>query len=205
VTARHTPPVTVPVRVTTVAAVVVVALVAAVVSYSHMQEVAHRAGEAWRSYLVPLSVDGLVVAASMMLLTRRRAGLPGGWLAWPALLAGVGASLAANMAAAEATVTARLVAAWTQKPALNTALEHLPGLMDRSWALDWSTALPALASGYGTGADASSQPYRGAVASARCGFQGQWRCGVSFRNQGLAWPQRDRLIIVRGVTGRMDW
>jgi hypothetical protein len=35
--------------------------------------------------LIPLSIDGLVVAASMVLLTRRRGGLPGGWRGarWP--------------------------------------------------------------------------------------------------------------------------
>ena len=107
------------VRVVTIAAVVVVATVAAVVSYVHMWEVAARAGEAWRAWLLPLSVDGLVVAASMVLLTRRRAGLPSGGLAWCALLGGVGASLAANIAAAEPTATARVVAAW---PALAFAV-----------------------------------------------------------------------------------
>jgi len=105
--------------VVTVAAVLLVATVAAVVSFEHMREVAARAGEQWRAWLLPLSVDGLVVAASMVLLTRRRAGLPGGRLAWAALLGGVGASLAANIAAAEPTVTARLVAAW---PALAFAV-----------------------------------------------------------------------------------
>ncbi|MGH4017507.1 MAG: DUF2637 domain-containing protein [Pseudonocardiaceae bacterium] len=106
------PPVSAGVRVTTVAAVVVVAVVAAVVSFSHLQDVAARAGEGWRSWLIPGSVDGLIVAASMVLLVRRRAGLPGGWLAWAALLGGVAASLACNIAAAEPTVTARLIAAW---------------------------------------------------------------------------------------------
>ena len=106
-------------RVVTVAAVLLVATVAAVVSFAHMREVAARAGEGWRAWLLPLSVDGLVVAASMVLLTRRRAGLPGGRLAWAALLGGVGASLAANIAAAEPTGTARLVAAW---PALAFAV-----------------------------------------------------------------------------------
>lgn len=109
---RAAPPVSRAVRVTTVAAAVVVAAVAAVVSYSHMQEVALRAGEGWRSHLVPLSVDGLVVVASMTLLTRRRAGLAGGWLAWTGVGLGVAASLAANTAAAEPTVSAQLVAAW---------------------------------------------------------------------------------------------
>jgi len=107
------------VRVVTVGAVLMVAAVAAIVSFAHMREVAARAGEQWRAWLLPLSVDGLVVAASMVLLTRRRAGLPGGRLAWCALLGGVGASLAANVAAAEPTATARVVAAW---PALAFAV-----------------------------------------------------------------------------------
>ena len=99
-------------RATTVAAVLLVAAVAAVISYDHMRTVAERAGEEWRAWLLPLSVDGLVIAASMALLTRRRAGLPGGHLAWCALLGGVGASLAANIAAAQPDLTARLVASW---------------------------------------------------------------------------------------------
>ena len=107
------------VRVVTVGAVLLVAAVAAVISYAHMREVAARAGEGWRALLLPLSVDGLVVAASMVLLGRRRVGLAGGWLPWWALLGGVGASLAANVAAAEPTATARVVAAW---PALAFAV-----------------------------------------------------------------------------------
>ena len=98
-------------RVTT-AAVLSVALVAAIASYEHMRALADLAGEGWRSWLLPISVDGLAVAASMTMLVRRRAGLPAGALAWVALLLGLGASLAANVAAAEATVQGRLVAAW---------------------------------------------------------------------------------------------
>jgi len=103
----------------TVAAVLLVAAVASVVSYVHMASLAREAGEGWRSGLLPLSVDGLVVAASMVLLTRRRAGQSGGRLAWCALLGGVGASLLANMAAAEPSTTARVIAAW---PALAFAV-----------------------------------------------------------------------------------
>lgn len=106
-------------RYVTVGSVAVVAGIAAVVSYSHMQQLAERAGEEWRSWLLPLSIDGLVVAASMVLVTRRRAGLPGGVLAWLALGAGVLASLAANIADARPDVTARLVAGW---PALAFAV-----------------------------------------------------------------------------------
>jgi hypothetical protein len=98
-------------RVTT-AAVLSVALVAAIASYEHMRALAEIAGEGWRSWLLPISVDGLAVAASMTMLVRRRAGARSSSLAWTALLLGLGASLAANVAAAEPTVVGRLVAAW---------------------------------------------------------------------------------------------
>jgi len=98
-------------RVTT-AAVLAVAGVAAIASYEHMRALAAAAGEGWRSWLLPISVDGLAVAASMTMLVRRRAGQCAGVLPWTALLLGLGASLAANVAAAEPTVVGRLVAAW---------------------------------------------------------------------------------------------
>ena len=100
------------VRRITTGAVLSVALVAAVASYEHMRALAEVAGEGWRSWLLPISVDGLAVAASMTMLVRRRAGQRSGALAWAALLLGLGASLAANVAAAEPTVVGRLVAAW---------------------------------------------------------------------------------------------
>jgi hypothetical protein len=46
------------------------------------------------------------------MLVRRRAGQRAGVLPWTALLLGLGASLAANVAAAQPTVVGRLVAAW---------------------------------------------------------------------------------------------
>lgn len=106
------PAVSAAVQRTTVAAVAVVAVVAAVVSYAHMQHLAAMAGEDWRSWLLPLAVDGLMVAASMSMLVRRRQGRRAGVLAWCSLMAGIVASLAANVAAAEPTLIGRLVAAW---------------------------------------------------------------------------------------------
>lgn len=41
-----------------------------------MQQLRLHHGEAWRSFPIPLSIDGLMAAASMVLLTRRRSGLP---------------------------------------------------------------------------------------------------------------------------------
>lgn len=111
-----------------VAAVVMVATVAAIVSYAHMHEVATRAGEGWRSWLLPLSVDGLIVCASLVLIVRRRRGQPAGWLAWCGLALGLAASVCANVAAAEPTIIGRLVAAWSPL-ALGVSYELLLGLL----------------------------------------------------------------------------
>jgi transposase-like protein len=95
----------------TVVGVIVVAGVAAVLSYAHMRHLAIEAGEGWRADLLPLSVDGMMVVASMTALARRRAGEQA-WFAWTAIFLGVAASLAANVAAAEPTLKGRLVAGW---------------------------------------------------------------------------------------------
>lgn len=53
----------------TAAAVVCVATVAAVVSYNHAYALVQTYGEAgWTARLVPLTVDGLIYASSMVLL-----------------------------------------------------------------------------------------------------------------------------------------
>jgi glucosamine--fructose-6-phosphate aminotransferase (isomerizing) len=63
------------------------------------------------------------------------------------LRAGVETSVAATKSyLATLAAMIRVVAAWTQDAALQSALDHLPALMDQSWALDWSAALPPLES-----------------------------------------------------------
>jgi hypothetical protein len=66
----------------------------------------------WVAALTPLSVDGMIVAASTTLLADSRSGGRGGILPWALLVAGSVASLAANVAVAEPTVTGRVIAAW---------------------------------------------------------------------------------------------
>jgi hypothetical protein len=97
---------------TTTLAVLAVALVAAIASYDHQRLLAELAGEEWRAWLLPISVDGLILTASRTMLTRQRAASSAGWLAWTAMLAGLTASLAANVAGAQPTLVGRLVAAW---------------------------------------------------------------------------------------------
>ncbi|TQN32697.1 uncharacterized protein DUF2637 [Haloactinospora alba] len=97
----------------TLAAVLLLAVIAAVVSYAHMFELALGHGEpAWRAGLFPLSVDGMIVAASMSLLSDAGQGRRGGVLPWTLLIVGSAASLAANVAVADPTVWSRVIHAW---------------------------------------------------------------------------------------------
>ena len=100
-------------RTVTVIAVLMLAGIAAVVSYSHMYELALRHGEPpWRAALFPLSVDGMIVGASMTLLSDARRGRKGGFLPWALLIIGSAASLAANVAVADPTMWSRIIHAW---------------------------------------------------------------------------------------------
>jgi hypothetical protein len=111
--------------------VVVVAVTAAVISFSHVRTVATRAGETeLTSWLLPISIDGAVVAAVSVLLADSRAGRRPGILTWLLLALGLSASLAANVASAEPTATARVVAAWPPL-ALALGIEVLAGLARR--------------------------------------------------------------------------
>lgn len=93
-------------------AAAIVALVAGAASYQHIAAVALSAGEPeWVAYTLPLAIDGLIVVGVAALLEDKAAGLRPRRSAWLAVIVGVAATLAANVASAEPTVTARLVAA----------------------------------------------------------------------------------------------
>lgn len=101
------------VRWTTAVSVVVLAGIAAVISYKHMFTLVHRYGEtSWTAALLPLSVDGMIVASSMSLLEASRMGRRSGVLPWALLVLGSAASLAANVAVAEPSAVGRVIAAW---------------------------------------------------------------------------------------------
>jgi hypothetical protein len=83
----------------TAAAVLCVATVAAVVSYDHAYALVRTYGEdGWTARLVPLTVDGLIYASSMVLLHSARRRLPVPQLARWLLGVGIAATLAANAA-----------------------------------------------------------------------------------------------------------
>src|SRR5467141_49201 len=101
------------IRWTTTGCVVLLALIAGTVSYLHMHTLVALHGQpGWVAALTPLSVDGMILAASATLLADSRFGLKGGALPWALLVAGSVASLAANVAVAEPTVIGRVIAAW---------------------------------------------------------------------------------------------
>jgi hypothetical protein len=116
---------------TAVAGVAVVALTAAVISFSHVRQLALDAGESeLASWLLPVSIDGAIAAAVAVILADSRAGRRPAGLTWTLLALGLSGSLAAYIASAEATVVAGAVAAW---PPIGLALgiEVLAGLMRR--------------------------------------------------------------------------
>jgi hypothetical protein len=92
-------------------AAAVVAGVAGAASFEHIASVTIGAGErAWVGYSLPLAIDGLIVVGVAALLEDQRRHRHGRLSARLAVLVGVAATLAANVASAEPTGTARLVA-----------------------------------------------------------------------------------------------
>lgn len=101
------------IRWTTILSVIILAVIAAIVSYKHMYVLVRRYGEAsWTAALLPVSVDGMIVASSMSLLLDSRCGRRSGFLPWELLIIGSTASLAANVAVAEPSAIGRLIAGW---------------------------------------------------------------------------------------------
>lgn len=95
-------------------AVMVVAAIAAVVSYIHIQNLALTHGQSQlAALLLPVSVDGTITAASLALLWAARAGISSPWLARVMLGLGVAATVAANaVEGAAGGVIGVLVSAW---------------------------------------------------------------------------------------------
>jgi hypothetical protein len=86
------------IRVLAAIVVLAVAAFAAVVSYSHIFDLGtHHGQSGTAARLLPLSVDGLIAAASLVMLHAARKRLPVPLLARIALMLGVGATVAANV------------------------------------------------------------------------------------------------------------
>jgi hypothetical protein len=87
------------IRITTALAVVTVASVAAIISYQHAYELVRSHGESGvTARLLPFTVDGLIWAASMVVLDASRRNRPVPQLAVWSLGAGIVATVGANLA-----------------------------------------------------------------------------------------------------------
>jgi hypothetical protein len=119
-------------RMTAILGVATVAATAAVISFSHVQALARTAGEPeLTAWLLPLSIDGAIAAAAAVVLADSKAGRRTTFLTWLMLALGLAASLAANIASAQPTWTARAVAAWPPI-ALALGIEVLASMSRRS-------------------------------------------------------------------------
>jgi hypothetical protein len=104
--------------------------IAGALSYSHMRQLAQDHGQAgWPAHAFPLSVDGIEIVASLVLLADRRAGRRSGWLPWTALALGTAGSLAANIATAHPDPVSRIIAGWPAL-ALLLAVKLLSGILE---------------------------------------------------------------------------
>jgi hypothetical protein len=125
------------------ATVAALAGIAGAISYSHMRQLAQGHGQAgWHAHTFPLSVDGIEIVASLVLLADRRAGRRSGWLPWTALATGTAGSLAANIATAEPSMISRVIAGWPAL-ALLIAVKLLSGILGHQ-AASHSVALSPL-------------------------------------------------------------
>ncbi len=93
--------------------VAVVTGVAAIGSYAHMRALALEHGQgAFLASILPLSVDGLLAVASIVLSEDREANRPASGWARASFVIGVAASIAANVEAAQEDAISRLISAW---------------------------------------------------------------------------------------------
>lgn len=102
------------IRTATAAVVLAVAAFAAIVSYSHIYDLGHAHGQSGTAArLLPLSVDGLILAASLVMLQQARNNQSAPALARVMLGFGVAATIGANIAYGAAYgTTGAVISAW---------------------------------------------------------------------------------------------
>lgn len=126
-------------RVATLVGALVVAAIAALASYSHMRGLALRCGQPELiADLLPVSVDGMMVVATVALGDGRR----NRWSAWVAFWTGVAASVTANVLAAEPSGIARCISAWPAVAFLLVVEVITRGGQGRSGTADAEPAVP---------------------------------------------------------------
>jgi Protein of unknown function (DUF2637) len=155
------------IRWSTIAAVTAVAAVAGWVSYEHALAVVRAHGEAGAvAQVYPVTVDGLIYSASMVLLDAARRGASAPVLARWLLAAGISATLAANVAAGlHFGPVGAVVAAW---PALALVGSYeLLMLIIRSGAAEGVPDVPDPHSGLNGHRQAAAEMFAGDLAAGR--------------------------------------
>lgn len=102
------------IRRTTTGVVLSIAAFAGYISYRHAYELAIKNGEnAWAAWALPLTIDGLIFSASMVILRANRHGAKVPGMAWIAMALGILATLGANVAhGVPYGIVGMLTAAW---------------------------------------------------------------------------------------------
>ena len=127
------------------AAVLLVAAIAAVISFVHIERLAVTHGQsALAAYLLPLSIDGTVAAASLAMLRAARAGLGTPRLARVMLGLAVVATLASNVAyGARFGLTGSLLSGWPAVAFIGSA-EMAIGMTRRARGAPVPAAAPGI-------------------------------------------------------------
>lgn len=117
----------------TAAVMAAVAVFAAVVSYSHIYWLGYTHGQTGTDgRLLPLSVDGLILAASLVMLHEARAGRRTPALAWAMLSLGVAATIGANVEyGLRYGVLGAIISAWPAVAFIGS-VEMVMGMIRRS-------------------------------------------------------------------------
>ena len=133
------------IRFATAAVVCAVAAFAAVVSYSHIYGLGRAHGQdGTAARLLPLSVDGLILAAFLVLLHEARNGRDARGLARFMLWLGIGATIGANLAyGAGYGLLGALISAWPAVAFIG-AVEIVMQLVRRSRGPRAATSVPAV-------------------------------------------------------------
>lgn len=178
-------------RVSAAIVVLTVAAFAAVVSYSHIYDLGRAHGQAGvAARLLPLSVDGLILAASLVMLLEARAGRTAPVLARAMLGLGVAATVAANVAFGAADgLTGAAISAWPAIAFIGCA-ELLIGSIRRT------RPVPVSANTGGQGVPAVSAGVPGAVPVA----DQLWAQAASMFSDDLA---VGRVPSIRAIRSRM--
>lgn len=132
------------IRVATAAVVCAVAGFAAVVSYTHIYDLGRLHGQSGAAArLLPLSVDGLILAASLVLLHEARNGRDAPGLARLMLWLGISATVAANVAYGTGFgLLGAFISAWPAVAFIG-AVEMVMQLVRRARGPHWTRSVPA--------------------------------------------------------------